>query len=166
MKPTLTAPLVHEALSTLLKELVHGASEKICWVLNRNDAGLLASLDRISASAASAPSPTGGASIAAHADHLRYSYSLLNRWAAGENPFGDANYSAAWERGTVTEAEWTERRVELRRELEQAERVVAKPVELGKMELTGMIAGVVHLAYHVGAVRQINQGTHGPRAND
>ena len=55
-------------------------------VLNGGDTGLLRSLDHLSAAAASAPS-AGGPSIAAHVEHLRYGLSLMNRWAAGENPF-------------------------------------------------------------------------------
>jgi hypothetical protein len=43
---------------------------------------------------------------------------------------------------------------------------VSSPRPLGDVELTGMIASVVHLAYHVGAVRQIDRSIRGPAAQD
>jgi hypothetical protein len=30
-------------------------------------------------------------------------------------------------------------------------------------EMSGMIASIAHLAYHVGAIRQIDKGARGPR---
>lgn len=77
-------------LALLFRELVHGAPEDGAYMLNPGDAGLLRSLDTLSAQQASAR-PNGAASIAAHAEHLRYGLSLMNRWAAGENPFSDAS---------------------------------------------------------------------------
>lgn len=34
------------------------------------------------------------------------------------------------------------------------------------MELNGVIASIAHLAYHVGAIRQIDLSAKGPSAND
>jgi hypothetical protein len=34
------------------------------------------------------------------------------------------------------------------------------------MELTGIIAGTVHLAYHLGAIRQVDAAARGPLARD
>jgi hypothetical protein len=34
------------------------------------------------------------------------------------------------------------------------------------MEVDGVIGSVVHLAYHVGAIRQIHAEARGPKAND
>ena len=55
---------------------------------------LLRSLDKISAADASR-SVNDGATIAAHAQHVRYGLSLMNRWAAGESPFADADWTAS-----------------------------------------------------------------------
>jgi hypothetical protein len=33
-------------------------------------------------------------------------------------------------------------------------------------ELNGMIGSVAHLAYHLGAIRQINRGARGPTESD
>ena len=56
-------------LSTLLSELVDGAPVTGAYVLNPGDQGLLRSLDRLSAEAVS-KIWHGGASIAAHTDHV------------------------------------------------------------------------------------------------
>jgi hypothetical protein len=153
-----------ESLSTIFRELVHGAEPDACWVLNRGDIGLLRSLDAISAEAASAPAPAGGASIAAHVDHLRYGFELLNRWSEGENPFGDSDYTTSWRRGTVTQEEWIARRAALASEIAKWERALTEPRELNDFERNGVVASVAHLAYHVGAIRQINKALQGPRA--
>jgi hypothetical protein len=141
---------VHRALSTLLRELIDGAHEETAWVLNPGDQGLLTSLERLSAADASAPAPGGGPPIAAHVDHLRYGLELLNRWSRGEEPFAEANYSASWGRTSVTDTEWADLRDQLRREA----------------ALTGMLASVTHLAYHLGAIRQVNRALRGPQARD
>ena len=35
-----------------------------------------------------------------------------------------------------------------------------------QVELNGMVASVAHLAYHLGAIRQIDAATRGPTAED
>src|SRR5687768_2985153 len=104
-----------KTLSTLFRELAEGAPASGAYILNAGDAGLLRSLDNLSAAAASAVTPSGS-SIAAHVDHVRYGLSLMNRWSAGENPFGDADWSASWRRTIVSEAEWRQRLADLRSE--------------------------------------------------
>ena len=153
-------------LTTLLAELVRGTpSSGGSYMLNRGDVGLLASLDRLSAAAASATS-AGGASIAAHVDHLRYGLSLMNRWAAGENPFRDADWSASWRRTAVSTAEWESLRSELAGESLRWLEALRSPREVDNMELNGMVGSIAHLAYHLGAIRQIDRATRGPSAND
>jgi hypothetical protein len=154
------------ALGTLLGELTDGAAEEACWVLNPEDPGLLRSLDRLSAAAASNAPHNGGPPIAAHVDHLRYGFSLLNRWSQGDDPFADANYAASWEVTNVSDAEWARLRTALRTELHRFLDTIRNPRTLTETELTGVIAGVVHLAYHLGAIRQIDRSIGGPASRD
>jgi hypothetical protein len=148
-------------LGTLFSELVDGTPASEAYMLNRGDQGLLRSLDRVSAAEASAPTPTGS-SIAAHVDHLRYGLSLMNRWSAGDNPFADADWSASWKKAAVSEDEWQTLRAQLRIETGRWLNALREPREVEEMELNGMIGSIVHLAYHLGAIRQINQGLRGP----
>jgi hypothetical protein len=156
------------ALPSLLSELVHGSPnpETPTSMLNRGDEGLLRSLERVSAASASA-SATGGATIAAHVDHLRYGLSLLNRWVAGEAaPWKGADWTASWRRSTVTDAEWRRLQAELRRESDGWMDALREPRELNDRELTWVIGSIAHLAYHLGAIRQIDRDTRGPTAED
>jgi hypothetical protein len=148
-------------LATLFRELVAGAPASGGYMLNAGDRGLLASLDRLSAAAASAVTRTGS-SVAAHVDHLRYGLSLMNRWGAGENPFEAADWSASWRKTTVAEDEWQRLRAELRVEADRWLNVLRTPREVEEIELNGMIGSVAHLAYHLGAIRQIDQTLRGP----
>ena len=104
-------------LLTLFHELISGSpdSRRRTYVLNQGDAGLLASLDRLSAAAASATHE--GPSIAAHVDHLRCGMSLLNRWATGTlPPIQDMDWTTSWRKNVVSDTEWHDLREELRRE--------------------------------------------------
>lgn len=153
------------SLTTLFSELVDGAPESGAYMLNRSDPGLLRSLDRLSAAAASATA-NGGSSIAAHVDHLRYGLSLMNRWAAGENPWNDADWSASWRRTRVSDAEWKKLREDLRDETHRWLDAMREPRDVDETELNGMIGSIAHLAYHVGAIRQMDRAARGPSAND
>jgi hypothetical protein len=123
----------------------------------------LRSLDRLSAADAS-QSVNGGATIAAHAQHVRYGLSLMNRWARqGGNPFADAKWDEAWKLSAVDDAAWTEILRGLGDETHQWLEILQSPREAIEVEVTGMIASIAHLAYHLGAIRQINRSVRGPK---
>lgn len=153
-------------LGTLLGELVDGAPSGGAYMLNGGDLGMLRSLDRLSAADASVAA-TGGASIAAHVDHVRYGLSLMNRWAGGEeNPFASADWTESWRTTSVSDEEWAQLRADLRDEAHRWLEAVRTPREVGEIELNGMIGSIAHLAYHLGAIRQIDRTLRGPSAND
>ena len=152
---------VAKTLATLFSELIAGPSASGAYMLNAGDRGLLASLDPLPAAAASALTPTGS-SIAAHVDHVRYGLSLLNRWSAGANPFEGADWSASWKKTTVTDEEWWALCVDLRLEAGRWLKALEAPREVQEIELHGMIGSIAHLAYHLGAIRQINHALRGP----
>ncbi len=152
-------------MTTLLSELVDGAPEGGAFMLNPGDAGLLRSLDRLSAEDAS-QSSDGGATVAAHVDHLRYGLSLMNRWSGGENPFAGADWSKSWQTTSVSDAEWQRLRMELADEAHRWLATLKEPREVMDIELNGMVGSIAHMAYHLGAIRQIDRAARGPRAND
>jgi len=160
MNTTNTTPV----LTRLFSELVGGTGVGTsAFVLNSGDEGLLRSLDKLSAADASG-SVNGGATIAAHAQHLRYGLSLMNRWAAeGGDPFADATWDEAWKTSVVDATAWTEIRNGMRDETHHWLQVVHAKRDVAEVELTGMIASIAHLAYHLGAIRQINKQTRGPK---
>jgi hypothetical protein len=152
------------ALGRLFSELVNGTSERgNAFILNTGDVGLLRSLEKLSAADAST-SANDGATIAAHAQHVRYGLSLMNRWAReGGNPFADAKWDEAWKVSAVDAAGWDEIRTGLRDETERWLAMLHTPRECSGIELTGMVSSVAHLAYHLGAIRQISKTVRGPK---
>ena len=155
-----------QALARLFSELVHGGEKTDsgnAFILNSGDLGLLRSLDAVSCSDASC-SMNGGASLAAHATHVAYGLSLMNRWARdGGDPFADARWDDAWTTTGVTEQQWDDIRAKLHEEAERWMDTLRSPREATSVELQGMIASVAHLAYHLGAMRQISRSARGPK---
>jgi len=155
---------ISRSLTALFSELVDGArTGGGVFVLNSGDVGLLRSLDQLTAADAS-HSVHQGATIAAHVQHLRFGLSLMNRWASeGGDPFSDAKWDAAWRMSVVNDAEWAEVRGGLRDEAQRWLQVLGTPRDVSTIELNGMIGSIAHLAYHLGAIRQIAKGARGPR---
>jgi hypothetical protein len=163
-----TAEYYAKALPHIFREIVQGSPDSSArtYVLNQGDPGLLASLDRLTAAAASA-THGGGPSIASHVDHLRYGLSLLNRWADGLSPpWPEMDWTASWRQTAVSDAGWKMLRDELRREATRWAEALSTPRDLSDVEAGWMVGSVVHLAYHMGAIRQIDRATRGPTAED
>src|SRR5207244_5616086 len=136
----------------------HGADAQAGWMLNRQAAGLLRSLDTLSASAASTVPAAGGSSIAAHVEHVRYGLSLMNRWSHGEpDPWSSADWTASWNRSVVSDEEWAGLRQALGAEARTWLEALRTPRDYSESELNDVIASIAHLAYHFGAIRQIDR---------
>ena len=150
-------------LGTLFGELVDGPPESGAYMLNKGDPGLLRSLDKLSAQSASSAT-TRGATIAAHVDHLRYGLSLMNRWANGEDPWASADWTASWRRMRVSDAEWQQLRAAIAEECRRWLAAMRTPRDVNEAELNGVVGTIAHLAYHVGAIRQIDPAARGPSA--
>ena len=155
---------LHASVAQLFSELTEGTKGRgQAFVLNTGDIGLLKSLDKLSAVEASR-STDDGATIAAHAQHLRYGLSLMNTWAAeGGNPFADAKWDEAWKVATVDDRAWQEIRQGLADECGRWSGALKTERELAGPALSGTIGSIAHLAYHLGAIRQIAKATRGPR---
>jgi hypothetical protein len=152
-------------LSTLFDELLNGPAAQDAYMLNAGDRGLVRSIDALTAADAS-EIVSGGSSIAAHVDHLRYGLSLMNRWSTGENPFSDADWAASWRKTTVSEPEWQQLRRSLRGEAERWLQSLATPKDVSTTELSAIVGSIAHLAYHLGAIRQMNRSARGPLAEE
>ncbi len=162
-----TAPA--EVLIAILNELVHGSPDPAAntVVLNQGDPGLLASLARLTAEQANARPANGGASVAAHVDHLRYALMLLNRWAGGSPPpWPDMDWTTSWKLDSLTDSQWLSLRTSLADEATRWAAALAEPRVRERIGEKWATASVAHLAYHMGAIRQIAYGARGPRAED
>jgi len=144
------------ALATILTELTHGAESGFCWVLNPQDHGLIPLLRSLNSGVAQSRPAPDRKSIAEHTHHLRYSISLLNRWAGGEeNPFATADWDASWTVPESSDADWQQFVNDFEQELTAWAKAVTEPREWDQFSLPGALASAAHVAYHFGAVRQL-----------
>ena len=105
-----------------------------------------------------------GATVAAHVQHLSYGLSLLNRWAVeGADAYANPLWDVAWQTSKVSASQWKESCLGLREEIQNWRATLGSPRELDEVELKGLIASVAHLAYHLGAIRQIAPASRGPK---
>ena len=88
------------------------------------------------------------------------------RWNNGEEPFHDANFSASWQRVTVSDREWAALREKLREATRQWQDAIRRPHATTQPAPTEIVASVAHLGYHLGAIRQIDRSIRGPAARD
>ncbi len=145
-----------ESLLTLFDEgYVGPADSKGTWFVdNEPDCGFLGTVEKLSAKDASRG--FGEFSVAAHANHLRYSLELANRAFRGENPYASADWKGSWNIREVDEGEWKKLKASLRREYEDFRSAIAAGIKWDDpLFLTGTLGQLAHGAWHLGAVRQL-----------
>ena len=156
---TATDSIFQKALSNMLTELFDGPPGQEAYVLNPGDPGLLRQLDAVDAAAASKRPMPGKTTIAAHADHLHFGLSILNRWVAGDsNAFAGADWNGSWQRTTVTDEQWRTLRERLREEADKWRKTVAGRTEWDNVGASAALSTAAHTTYHLGAIRQILAG--------
>lgn len=144
------------AMSVLLREIFEGPSGGMVLVIDSGDAGMLGRLERIDARTASSRPMPGRTTIAMHVEHVCLSLEMFNRWAKGEsNPWASADWSAAWDRGNVTEAEWRDLRDRLRQQAAAARETVRVRTAWDEAAISHALSVGAHTAYHMGEIRQI-----------
>ena len=92
---------------------------------------------------------------------------LFNRWAGGSPPpWPDMDWTLSWKLTRVSDEDWQRLRSDLRREATRWAEAVATPRVAAEIGAGWMVGGVAHLAYHMGAIRQIDRAARGPSAED
>jgi hypothetical protein len=76
------------------------------------------------------------------------------------------DWTASWRKNVVSETEWRELRDQLRREAGAWAEALRTPREVSDVEAGWLAGSVAHLAYHMGAIRQVDRTTRGPTAED
>jgi hypothetical protein len=66
----------------------------------------------------------------------------------------------------VSDTEWRNLRSELRHEADVWTGTLRMPREVSDIEAGWLVSSVAHVAYHLGAIRQIDRSTRGPTAED
>jgi hypothetical protein len=76
------------------------------------------------------------------------------------------DWTASWRKNVVSDTEWRQLRAELRREADAWAATLRTPREVSDVEAGWLAGSVAHLAYHMGAIRQIDRTARGPTAED
>lgn len=155
---------VAPSLTAVMNELLNGTAPTGGLLLNSGDKGTLGALGKLTANEASAI-VNGGSSIAAHVSHVAFYANIINRVAAGENPWDGADWTASWKKPVMNAAEWESAKRELADEHSKWLTLNGEPREVTTSELTYVVASIAHLAYHLGAIRQMDRHLRGPGAS-
>lgn len=149
---------LHASLRSILDELLGKAPERNSWILDGGVAGFAEAMRPLSAADASRVLIPGRATIAGHANHVRFFLALFNAWARGEDPWKGADWAGSWRTQAVAADEWARLVDDLAREAEAWRAAVASPPAPrvhDESTLGYYLASVGHVAYHLGAVRQL-----------
>lgn len=114
--------------------------------------GLFATLDALTAAQASVATPLG-LSVAAHAAHTAYHMEVCVRWEAGER--GPFDWVGSFEPRQVTPDEWDALRGRVRAAYEALRGLAVRTGEWDEDAAAGLAGALAHVAYHLGAVRQL-----------
>jgi hypothetical protein len=91
----------------------------------------------------------------------------MNEWRSGvENPWSNADWTISWRKTSVSENEWKQLRAALREETHWWLDTLGTARDLDETQLTYMMASIAHLAYHLGAIRQMDRVIRGPSAEE
>ncbi|MFC2077184.1 hypothetical protein ACFLTM_00045 [Candidatus Bipolaricaulota bacterium] len=144
-----------ESFSAELLEILEEVFDTHHGVLLDKGTSLFATLDRVSADAASTPIAAGTASIATHVEHVIYYLEVLGGDIARED-IGTVDWSEIWNRvSTVTTEEWNELRARLRARYAWLTEALDAVEDWEQNEAVGTaIAILAHTACHLGVIRQ------------
>ena len=115
--------------------------------------GLLTTLEAIDATTASNPPALGRSSIAGHCAHLRYSLELTNAWLRNESL--EVDFSQAWALQRVDDATWNDLKKSITHQYERMLEFTRSRESWSEETLVMDMKSALHVAYHVGAIRQI-----------
>jgi hypothetical protein len=152
-----TTELIRSIVDLLIEAYAGPPNPAETWFIdNEPDSGILGILAGVSAAEASTPvdgKGDAGSTIAANAEHLRWS--LANANAQIRNETYNPNWSDSWLLINADEVGWDRLRQELRSEFETLRDALQRLEDLPSEYFTGVLALIAHAAYHLGTIRQM-----------
>ena len=83
-----------------------------------------------------------------------------------DDPFTGADWTEGWKHPAVTDAEWRELVAALDRQTARWSDTMSQQRQWNEGRLKDAIGSIAHLAYHLGAIRQLVAATAGPSAKE
>jgi hypothetical protein len=155
LKHSIMSTFSKESYLELLNELVMGKTQEYTWVIDREPGhGIIGTVEQLSAEDASYSITEGGSTVAAHTEHVRWSLQLALKFFKGENPKPD--WAESWRIKMVDDKQWKKLQVDLKDTYTAIRTAVEKRDDWSDTRfVTGTLAILPHLAYHLGAIRQM-----------
>ena len=145
-----TAEAIDQLLA-VLREGFEGPAQRWSYFTDHGpEAGLLGTLDRLTAGEASVR--YGGTSIAAHAHHVGFGLEASAAWIAGDRE--PRHWEESWTLQTVDDETWRDLRARLREGHQTVRTAILAFASAGTETMGVAIATVAHVAFHLGAIRQ------------
>lgn len=148
-------PFSLKAYLTLFEEIMIGRTGEYTWVIDRDPGqGILRSLQELSGKEASTPLRKDGISIASHAGHVNWALDFALTFMSGETPTG--KWPDSWKTKDLDEEDWLKLLEQIEDRAEAFRDKVKEREDWSDVQLeTGVLAFVPHMAYHLGAIRQL-----------
>lgn len=144
-----------KAYLELFEEVMIGRTQEYTWIIDREPGqGVLRSLQELSGKEASEPMRADGITIASLAGHISWSLNFALTFLNGQKP--DGNWSESWKVRAVDEEDWLRLLEEIEDRTEAfREKVREREDWSDKLLEMGVLAFLPHMAYHLGALRQL-----------
>ncbi|RYG48528.1 hypothetical protein EON79_04195 [bacterium] len=139
----------------LLREAFEGRAEgnDYTWFVEGKE-GIFDALASVDAETASRRPFPKSPSLAAHAYHVLYLLTWANNWHGGPEPEGD--WEASWTKQKATPHEWASLREKIRTQYESFIAWFSTNQDWSPEQIRlSTLANLPHVAYHLGAMRQI-----------
>ena len=145
-------------LTEILRETYEGGLPGQGTEYLDHESGIRATLSKLTPEAASAR-PADRTSIAAHVRHMEFHLRTVAEWIQGDHSKRD--WKGSFEPQAVDAAGWTALQQQLERDRAELLRVMRDLSEEKFVEEGLGFGAVAHLAYHLGAIRQLTRGSDG-----
>jgi hypothetical protein len=151
----LTSEGATNQLLAVLKETIEGPGEGGSFFLDPNTGLLqtLETLETLSLERAFVSAAPRRPSIAAHVKHTSFHMNAICAWPRGDHSRRDWPSSFVLENHDA--ATWTALLEELKFEYADFQSVIREFATESDEALGGAVGGIVHVAYHLGAIRQL-----------
>ncbi len=140
-------------LRTLLDEIFGVSASPQGYMLENGHAGLMGTINAISAETASAALAPDEPTIAAQCGHILFLLSFFDAYEQGQTPAPD--WEGSWSRHVVDEAAWAALRGELQTTYDRVAARLTPEGHWPEVRVDSLMMLLGHSAYHVGQVRQL-----------
>jgi hypothetical protein len=141
------------SLSTLLAEVFGVTDSPESYMLESGHAGLMGTINALSAATASAALTPSEPTIAAHCGHILFLLSFFSAYEQGQTPAAD--WEGSWTTRLVDEPAWAALRGQLQSTYDIVVARFTPDSPWPEPRVGAAILLLAHCSYHVGQIRQL-----------